>query len=71
MKKKGEKIMQTEITRDRLREYFIPSQNFRRCYLDGKLVDYAEIEVNPEGIKKLGATKCRCNKNYDPGSEKD
>lgn len=43
--------MQTEITRDRLREYFIPSQNFRRCYLDGKLVDYAEIEVNPEGIK--------------------
>lgn len=54
--------MQTEITKDRLSEYFIPSQNFRRCYLDGKLVDYAEIEVNPEGIKKLEDNLARCEK---------
>ena len=44
--------MKTEITKDRLTEWFYPTENFKRC-TDNALVDYAEIEINPEGIKKL------------------
>lgn len=45
--------MKTEITKERLKEYFYPSKNFYRGALDGAIVDYAEIEINPTGIKKL------------------
>lgn len=45
--------MKTEITKDRLSEFFYPTQNFNRKYLDNAIVDYAEIEINPDGIEKL------------------
>lgn len=45
-------MMITEITKERLCEYFYPTQNFERC-TDGVVVDYAEIEINPTGIDKL------------------
>ena len=45
--------MKTEITKDRLSEFFYPTQNFCRRCLDNVIVDYAEIEINPDGIKKL------------------
>ena len=45
--------METEITKDKLCEFFYPTQNFNRKYLDNAIVDYAEIEINPEGIGKL------------------
>ena len=45
--------MKTEITKDRLSEFFYPTKNFNRKYLDNAIVDYAEIEINPEGIEKL------------------
>lgn len=45
--------MKTEITKDRLSEFFYPTQNFRRTHLDNAIVDYAEIEINPNGIEKL------------------
>ena len=44
--------MLTEITKERLCEYFYPTKNFKR-YTDGAVVDYAEIEINPTGIDKL------------------
>jgi hypothetical protein len=44
--------MITEITKERLCEYFYPTQHFERC-TDGVVVDYAEIEINPTGIDKL------------------
>lgn len=45
--------MKTEITKDKLSEFFYPTQNFHRIHLDNAIVDYAEIEVNPDGIEKL------------------
>ena len=45
-------MMKTEITKDRLDEYFYPTENFHRP-TDGQCVDYAEIEINPAGIRKL------------------
>ena len=42
----------TEITKERLKEYFYPTINFTR-ETDNVTVDYAEIEINPNGIKKL------------------
>lgn len=45
--------MKTEITKDKLSEFFYPTQNFNRKYLDNAIVDYAEIEINPDGIEKL------------------
>ena len=45
--------MKTEVTKDRLKENFYPSKNFYREGLDGAIVDYAEIEIDPKGIKKL------------------
>ena len=40
-------FMNTEITKERLTEWFYPTENFRR-YTDNVLVDYAEIEINPD-----------------------
>lgn len=59
--------MRTEITKDRLREYFYPTANFERC-TDGAVVDYAEIEINPDCIKKLEDNLERCGNGdgWDP-----
>lgn len=57
--------MQTEITKNRLKEYFYPSKNFYREALDGAIVDYAEIEINPKGIKKLEDNLDRCGNQTD------
>lgn len=62
--------MNTEITNDRLTEWFYPTQNFRR-YTDKALVDYAEIEINPNGIKKLENNLDRCVGNPKDFSKKD
>ena len=43
-------MVKTEITRDRLSEFFTPTLNWHRN--DGKIIDYAEIEIKPDGIKK-------------------
>ena len=45
--------MKTEITKGRLKEYFYPTEGFVRKSLDCAVVDYAEIEIIPDGIKKL------------------
>lgn len=50
----------TEITKDRLRENLYPSKNFCRKALDNAIVDYAEIEIDPKGIKKLENNLERC-----------
>ena len=63
-------MMKTEITKERLTEWFYPTENFRRC-TDKALVDYAEIEINPEGIKKLEDNLDRCVGNPRDFSEKD
>lgn len=57
--------MKTEITRDRLKENFYPSKNFYREALDGVIVDYAEIEINPKDIKKLEDNLDRCGNKSD------
>ena len=44
-------MVKTEITRDRLSEFFTPTLNWHRN--DGKIIDYAEIEIKPDEIKKL------------------
>ena len=49
----------TEITSDCLREYFYPTADFERR-TDNAIVDYAEIEIIPLGIKKLEANLERC-----------
>ena len=41
-----------EITREKLSEFFCPTSDFQR-FTDGTVVDYAVIEINPKGIKKL------------------
>lgn len=62
-------MMKTEITKERLSEYFYPTANFER-WTDGKCVDYAEIEINPEGIKKLEENLDRCGSS-DGWNEED
>ena len=57
--------MKTEVTKDRLKEYFYPSKNFYREGLDGAIVDYAEIEIDPKGIKKLEDNLDRCGNQAD------
>ena len=42
-------FMNTEITKERLTEWFYPTEKFVR-YTDNAVVDYAEIEIKPEGI---------------------
>ena len=56
--------MRTEITRERLSEYFYPTANFER-YTDDAIVDYAEIEIDPNGIKKLECNLERCGSSDD------
>ena len=51
--------MKTEITQEKLSEYFYPTKNFERC-TDKTVVDYAEIEINPQGISKLERNLDRC-----------
>ena len=51
--------MKTEITQEKLSEYFYPTKNFERC-TDNAIVDYAEIEINPQGISKLERNLDRC-----------
>ena len=51
--------MKTEITKEKLSEYFHPTKNFER-YTDNVVVDYAEIEINPAGILKLEQNLDRC-----------
>ena len=63
-------FMNTEITKERLTEWFYPTENFRR-YTDNALVDYAEIEIKPDGIKKLEDNLDRCVGNPRDFSEKD
>ena len=63
-------MLKTEITKERLTEWFYPTENFRRC-TDNVLVDYAEIEINPDGIKKLEDNLDRCVGNPKDFSEKD
>lgn len=43
--------MKTGITRDRLSEFMKPTLNWQRN--DGKIIDYAEIEIKPDGIKRI------------------
>lgn len=50
--------MKTEITRDRLSEFMKPTLNWQRN--DGKIIDYAEIEIKPDGIKRLEENLDRC-----------
>lgn len=45
-------MMKTEITKERLSEFFYPTIGWNRTD-DNVIVDYAEVEINPEGIKKL------------------
>ena len=61
--------MKTEITKDRLSEYFLPTKNFRRTVLDNALVDYAEIEIDPAGIKKLEDNLTRCTERPDEDTD--
>ena len=61
--------MKTEITKDRLSEYFYPTQNLQRTALDNALVDYAEIEINPSRIKKLEDNLERCTEKSDKSTE--
>ena len=51
--------MKTEITPKTLQEYFYSTKGFERP-IDGHVVDYAEIEINPKGIKKLERNLERC-----------
>lgn len=62
--------MNTEITKERLTEWFYPTANFIR-YTDKAVVDYAEIEINPDGIKKLEDNLDRYVGNPRDFSEKD
>ena len=62
--------MNTEITKERLTEWFYPTEKFVR-YTDNAVVDYAEIEINPDGIKKLEDNLDRCVGNPRDFSEKD
>lgn len=62
--------MKTEITKKKLSEWFYPTENFRRP-TDDMLVDYVEIEINPDGIKKLEDNLDRCVGNPRDFSEKD
>lgn len=43
--------MKMEIARNRLSEFMKPIINWQRN--DGKIIDYAEIEIKPDGIKRL------------------
>lgn len=43
--------MKMEIARNRLSEFMNPTINWQRN--DGKIIDYAEIEIKPDGIKRL------------------
>lgn len=43
--------MKMEIARNRLSEFMKPTINWQRN--DGKIIDYAEIEIKPDGIKRL------------------
>lgn len=56
--------MKTEITRERLSEFFYPTANFER-YTDNAIVDYAEIEIDPNGITKLERNLDRCGSSDD------
>lgn len=49
---KGVIFLMGALTEDKLREYAYPTYNWTRPD-DGKLVDYVEIEIKPEGIKEL------------------
>ena len=51
-------MVKTEITRDRLSEFFTPTLNWHRN--DGEIIDYAEIEIKPDGIKRLEENLDRC-----------
>lgn len=51
--------MQTEITKEILSEYFYPTAGFQRS-TDKAVVDYAEIEIKPDGIRKLERNLDRC-----------
>ena len=62
--------MNTEITKERLTEWFYPTEKFVR-YTDNVVVDYAEIEIKPDGIKKLEDNLDRCVGNPRDFSEKD
>lgn len=62
--------MNTEITKERLTEWFYPTANFIR-YTDKAVVDYAEIEINPDRIKKLEDNLDRYVGNPRDFSEKD
>lgn len=44
--------MKTEVTKERLKEFFIPTKGYVRPE-DGKIIDYVEVEIIPDGIKKL------------------
>lgn len=57
--------MTTEITKGRLKENFYPSKNFYREVVDGAIVDYAEIEIDPDGIQKLEDKLDRCKDKSD------
>ena len=63
-------FMNTEITKERLTEWFYPTEKFVR-YTDNAVVDYAEIEIKPDGIKKLEDNLDRCVGNPRDFSEKD
>lgn len=62
--------MSTEIIKERLTEWFYPTEKFVR-YTDNAVVDYAEIEINPDGIKKLEDNLDRYVGNPRDFSEKD
>ena len=63
-------MLKTEITKERLTEWFYPTEKFVR-YTDNAVVDYAEIEIKPDGIKKLEDNLDRCVGNPRDFSEKD
>lgn len=51
--------LSTEVTREHLSEWFCPTVNWKNA-LDGIVVDYAEVEIDPTGIKKLEDNLDRC-----------
>lgn len=61
--------MKTEITKDRLKEFFYPTKNFYREALDGAIVDYAEIEINPNGIKRFEDNLARYTERPDENAK--
>lgn len=61
--------MKTEITPSKLKTWFFPTKEFQRA--DGTVVDYAEIEINPRGIRKLEERLDRCRRNPRDYAEKE